>query len=137
MYIYVYGEAPKRQLHSKPIAISGNLPHQKLNQLIKCCHPYARKSASKAVLSRMQLTLHATRPTPHGASRLVQATSAWSVKTRHAPSRHCRDERVYVHTTTAMHDNEYTPPPPVALFVFLTILTTLTILIFSAPLCYT
>ena len=28
----------------------------------------------------MQLTLHATRPTPHGASRLVQATCAWSVK---------------------------------------------------------
>ena len=30
------------------------------------------------------------------------------VKTRHAPSRHCRDARG--HTTTAMHDNEYTPP---------------------------
>ena len=48
-------------------------------------HPYTRKSASHAVLSRMQLTLHATRPTPHGASRLVQAMSAWSVKTRRAP----------------------------------------------------
>ena len=67
------------------------------------------KSASKAVLSRMQLTLHATRRTPHGASRLVLAMSAWSVKTRRAPSRHCRDARVYGHTTTAMHDNEYTP----------------------------
>ena len=44
------------------------------------------------------------RPAPHGASRLVQAKSAWSVKTRHAPSRHCRDARVYGHTTTAMHD---------------------------------
>ena len=31
------------------------------------------KSASRAVLSRMQLTLHATRWTPHGASRFVQA----------------------------------------------------------------
>ena len=38
--------------------------------------------------------------------------SVWSVKTRHAPSRKCRDARVYGHTTTAMHDNEYTLPPP-------------------------
>ena len=40
----------------------------------------ARKSASQAVLSRVQLTLHATSPTPHGASRFVLAMSAWSVK---------------------------------------------------------
>ena len=32
----------------------------------------------------MQLTRHATHPTPHGASRLVQAMSAWSVTTRRA-----------------------------------------------------
>ena len=57
----------------------------------------------------MQLTLHATRRTPHGASRLVLAMSAWSVKTRRAPSRHCRDASVYSLTFTAMHDNEYTP----------------------------
>ena len=43
----------------------------------------------------MQLTLHATRPTPQGASRLVQVMSVWSVKTRRAPPRHCRDVRVY------------------------------------------
>ena len=42
-------------------------PHGKANQLIGRCHPYARKSASQALLSRMQLTLHATRRTPHGA----------------------------------------------------------------------
>ena len=30
----------------------------------------------------------------------------------HVPSRHCRDARVYGHTTTAMHDNECTLPPP-------------------------
>ena len=72
------------------------------------CHPYARKSASNAVLCRMQLALHATRRTPHGASCLVHAMSAWSVNTRRAPSRHCRDGRVY--TTTAMHDNDCTPP---------------------------
>ena len=44
------------------------------------------KSASQAILSRMQLTVHATRRTPHGASRLVPAMSAWSVKTRRACS---------------------------------------------------
>ena len=37
--------------------------------------------------------------------------SAWSVKIwRRALSRHFRDARVYGHTTTVMHDNEYTPP---------------------------
>ena len=77
--------------------------------LIRRCNPCARKSASQAVLSRMQLTLHVTRRTPHAASRLVLAMTVWSVKTRLAPSRHCRDARVYGRTTTAMHDNEYTP----------------------------
>ena len=51
----------------------------------------------------MQSTLHATSRTPHGASRLMQAMSAWSVKTRRASSRHCTDARVYGHATTAMH----------------------------------
>ena len=73
------------------------------------CHPCARTSASQAVLSWMQLTLHATRRTPHGASRLVLAMYAWLVTTGRAPSGHCRDAWVYGHTTTAMHDNEYTP----------------------------
>ena len=59
----------------------------------------------------MPLTLHATRGTPHGDSRLVQAMSALWVKTRHAPSRHCRDTNVYGPTTMAMHGHEYTPPP--------------------------
>ena len=36
-------------------------------------------------LSGMQLTRRATRRKPHGASRLVLAMSAWSVKTRRAP----------------------------------------------------
>ena len=83
-------------------------PPQK--QFIRCCHPYARKSASQAVFSRMQLTLHATRRTPHDASRLVLAMSAWSAKTRRAPSRHSRDARVYGHTTTVVHDMS-TPAP--------------------------
>ena len=57
---------------------------------------------------------YATRLTPYGASRLLQATPAWSVKTRRAPSRHCRDARVYGHATTAMHDIclLYTSPSP-------------------------
>ena len=65
-------------------------------------HIYARNSASKAVLSRAQLTLHANRSTPHGASRLVQAMSACIVG--------MRGSMVKRLPGTAMHDNEYTPP---------------------------
>ena len=52
----------------------------------------------------MQLTLHATRRSPHGASRLVRAMSTWLAKTRRAPSRHCWDARVCDHKTSAVHD---------------------------------
>ena len=75
------------------------------------CHPYARKSASYVNLSRMQLTLHASPSTPRGVSGLMQALSAWSVKTRRAPFQHRRDARVCGHTTTAMHGMS-TPLPP-------------------------
>ena len=68
------------------------------------------KSAPQVVL-RMQLTLHATRRTHHGASRLVLAMSAWSVKTRRAPSRRCKGARFYGHETAAMHDVSISPPP--------------------------
>ena len=52
-------------------------------------------------------------PSPPLPCRLVEhltalAMFAWSVKSRRAPSRHCRDAKVYGHTTKAMHDNEYT-----------------------------
>ena len=60
----------------------------------------------------MQFTLHATRRTPHRASRLVQAMPAWLVKTRRAPSRRSRHSRVYGLATTAMHKLS-TPPPRV------------------------
>ena len=90
-----------------------NWPNHKTNQFIRRCHPYARKSASKAVLGRMQLNLHATRPTHRGASRLVQAMSAWSVKTRRAPSRLCRDARVYSQSTAAMHGMSTAPSPTI------------------------
>ena len=72
------------------------------------------KYVLRAVFGRMQFTLHATRRTPHGASRLVQAMSAWLVRTRRAPSRHGRDARVYIHTTTAIRklSTPRLPPPP-------------------------
>ena len=62
----------------------------------------------------MKLTFHSSGPTRHGALRMVQTLSSWSVKTRRVPSRHCRDAMVYGPTTTPMHDNEYPPPrhPP-------------------------
>ena len=76
---------------------------------------YARRTSiplPQAVLSRMQLTLHTTRRIRRGASRLLPVMSAWSVKTRRAPSRHCRDARVHVHATTALHDDDFTPHAP-------------------------
>ena len=63
------------------------------------------------------VTLHATRRTPHGTSRFLRAMSAWLVKTRRAPSRHCRNARVYRHTPTAMHEMSSPPPPPPAWLV--------------------
>ena len=63
----------------------------------------------------MRFTLHATRRTPHGASRLEQAMSAWLEKTRRALSRHRKDVRVYGHTTTAKLSTpppQHAPPPP-------------------------
>ena len=49
--------------------------------------------------------------TPHDASSFVHARSAWSVKTKRAPSQHGRHARVYGHSTTAMHEMS-TPFPP-------------------------
>ena len=72
--------------------------------------PLRKNPPQEAVLGWMQLTLHATRRTPRGASRLVLAMSASSVKTGRAPSRHRTDARVYGPTTKAMHVIEYPPP---------------------------
>ena len=85
---------------------------------IRSCYSYARRYTHGAEVrlisggsqSGMQLTVHATR-TPHGASRLVHAMSAWSVKPRRAPSRPCTDARVHGLKTTAMHGSEHPPPP--------------------------
>ena len=82
-------------------------------------HSKVPTSVLRAVLGRMQLTFHATRRTPHGASRLVQAMSAWLVKTRRAPSRYRRGARIYGHTTKAMHKLSIPPPraPPPCFFL--------------------
>ena len=61
----VYGEAPTGRLHTNPVAVSGSVHNRKTNQLIRRCHPFTIKSAAQAILSRMQLTLHATRRIPH------------------------------------------------------------------------
>ena len=98
------------------------LPHQETNQFIRRCHPCARKSASKVVLRSMQPTLSATRPTPHGASRLVRAMTAWLVKTRRAPSQCCRGARVHGQTTittTAIHDMSTPPPRPQTRYILM------------------
>ena len=78
------------------------------------------KSVLRAVLGRMQVTLHATRRTPHSASRLVETISALLVKTRRAPSQDSKDARVYGHTTTVMHKLSTPPPPlpPILGFIF-------------------
>ena len=70
--------------------------------------------------------MYVTRRTPHHGALLGSSNmSAWWVKTRRSPSRHCRDARGSIEgpTTTyghanirpAMHDIEYTPPPPATL----------------------
>ena len=59
----------------------------------------------------MQLAFRATRRTHHGASRLVQAMSAWSVKTRRRPSRHCRDAEAHGHACDYGHACQRAPPP--------------------------
>ena len=60
--------------------------------------------------------MHAAQPScdsPNTSrSFALGARSAWSVKTRPAPSRHCRDARVYSHTTTAIHDISTPTSPP-------------------------
>ena len=87
------------------------------SRLIRRCHPYARKSASKAFLSRMQLTLHATRPTPHGASLcLVLALSCLVGQnpTCSVPAlQGCEGLRSYDHS---IERHEYTPYSPPSFF---------------------
>ena len=87
-------------------------------KLIRSGHPCARKCATdgKVRVTRWLLvgcSSPFTRPDKH-----LTALRAWStrclrgrLKTRHAPSRHSRDAKVYALKTTAMHEMS-TPPPP-------------------------
>ena len=87
----VYGKAPKRELHSNPIAISeSGHTEQQINPFDAVIHTQESPPHKRFLVytGRMQLILHATRQTPYGASRLVLAISAWSLKTRRASSRH-------------------------------------------------
>ena len=72
-----------------------------------------RVRLTQAVLSRMQLALQATRRISLGASRLVQAISAWSVKTpdmlRPGIVVMRGSEGLRSYDYTAMHEIEYTP----------------------------
>ena len=67
-------------------------------------------------------------PVSLASHRLVYAMSAWSVKTRRALSRHCRDARVYGYTSKYDYDyawDEYThlriyiPPPSIYVHTWL------------------
>ena len=91
--------------------------------------PPPRPSLSPELLIRKQLTLRATRRTPNGASRLVHAMLAWSVKTRRAPSRHRRDARVYGLKNTALHETSTSSlsPPTRLHFLFLPMLVFISI----------
>ena len=72
-------------------------------KIIRSCHPMCKKVRTRCrrpaqewfLVGCSSPLMHATRRAPHGASCLAHVMSAWSVKTRHAPSHHCGDARVY------------------------------------------
>ena len=68
-------QVPTKQLHSVAIAVSRSGHTGDPSDCFFHCHPRSYKYASRAVLSRMQLTLYATRGTPVGASCFVQVIS--------------------------------------------------------------
>ena len=83
-----------------PLLCLWKWPHQK--KIHFTLSGVCKKFARRALLSRMLLALHATRRTPHCASRLVQAMPAWSVKARRAMPRHCGDPWACGHTVRDM-----------------------------------
>ena len=87
-------------------------PHRKTYQLMSLKLSSMCKAFSQAVLGRMDATHRSCDPlnTPPRVT-LGASNVSWSVKTRRAPSRRCRDAMVYRLTTTAMHDIEHTPHP--------------------------
>ena len=81
-----YGKAPTRQLHSRPIAVSGSGLTRKRHQFMCVQENPLRK---RLVLSKMHLTLRATRPTPPGASRLGRRSTI-EVHPKHSEGPHLR-----------------------------------------------
>ena len=103
----VYGKAPMMQLHIMSLLSPEDLSGHNGNYTNSLKLSFVCKSASQAVFSNMQPNVYATRSTFDGVPRLVQPTDTRSVRTRRAPSRHCKDARVYGDTTTTKHDIEY------------------------------
>ena len=69
-------------------------------------------------------TFYVAFPIPPLAWCALSICPACLGKTRRTPSRHCRDARVYIHTSTqlpAMHYNECTSPPPLVCLRCLTL----------------
>ena len=106
MFIVMYprGCCIKTPLLSLEFATS-----EKKKKKVRRSHSYAGNSASQAVLSMMQLTLHA----PNISRRFELGASDVCLVgvTRRGPSRHFRDARAYGRTTTAMYDREHTTHP--------------------------
>ena len=99
-----------RYLYSKHSSDMCPSKHRRLKHPDAIEFPSASIDRELKTKPRCASTHHHPIHPPPGASRLVQATSACSVKTRRGPSRHCRDARVNSHTTTAIYDGS-TPPP--------------------------
>ena len=72
---------PKKKKNMKEFTSKSRRDEAPLRFALRRGHPYARKTASQAARSRMQLIPHAARPTPPGAWRLAKAMPAWSEKT--------------------------------------------------------
>ena len=119
------------------MSLSPSLPLSRSRPIRRLCHPYARKSASQAVISIIGCSSPFMGLTQHLAFHFTLAVSAWSVTIRRAPSRRCRGARVHGHTTTAMHDDEYTPPPSLYVYVsyFVFIYDVFVILYLFVPKC--
>ena len=101
---------------SRPVAVSGS-GHTRDHEInpVDGVIQFARKYASKWVLSRTQPTLHATRPTRHGDSRFG-ASNVCLVGENPGVLRLgvVGRRRVYGQTTTAIHENECTPVTPLS-----------------------
>ena len=102
----VYGKAPKKQIHSNPIGVSGSGHTGKQIISFDSVIHMQESPPHKRCLVGFRSPCHS----PNNSRRFaLGASDVFLVKTRRAPSRHCRDARVYGHTTTAMHDMS-TPP---------------------------